>query len=111
MSWDEIRNAARRVVHDTFRLACVYRAPNKAPRDIHARLHTKLRVFGDLDREGYAQMLEDVNYVFLDDAEGPFVENATITFAATGQKFNVTWVAPNTDGSGYRKAEVTPDVN
>ena len=67
MSWLEIKQRARQKVHSTFALPAQLR-----PRgggvvvDGTARLHYKVRSFGDLDREGFATVTEAVDYIVID---------------------------------------------
>lgn len=82
MGWADIRKAARRVTHATFSLPAVYRsADGNTETQCSARLHSEKKVFGDLDREGFARMLEDQNIVVLDIREiGTPEKNATVDF-------------------------------
>lgn len=71
MSWSTIRAAAKRVVHSTFARDASYTAPTPGAIAVAARirLHTRYLQFGDLDREGYAQVIDDVNEVLVDTGE------------------------------------------
>lgn len=56
-----LKAMARRTVHDTFAVRCVYTAPGSAtPVELRARLHSKLAVGGDIGG-GYATILEGVS--------------------------------------------------
>jgi hypothetical protein len=70
MNWFAIKAKAQQDVHATFAVPAVYRAAGTmVDVDITARLHTRQEIIGDLDREGFAQILQDVNRVVLDTAE------------------------------------------
>jgi len=89
MDWGELRAAVRSTVHAVFARVATYQSPAYPagypptfamqqgtqalnPVDITVRLHTNIEVFGDLDREGYAQQSEDVNrMVFLSEEVVP----------------------------------------
>lgn len=63
MNWVELRNAARAVVHNTFRRAAHYYPTadvSGAGVAVSIRLHSLIVREGDLDREGYSQVMEDV---------------------------------------------------
>lgn len=71
MSWQTIRAAAKRVVHSTFAREATYTSPEAGATPVAARirLHTKFLRFGDLEGEGYAQVIDDVNQVMVDTGE------------------------------------------
>jgi hypothetical protein len=70
MGWQETRAAARDVVHSTFGVEATYFAPGSAtPVPVHVRHHTGTVQQGDLDREGYGEVIEDVNRIVLDTTE------------------------------------------
>ena len=67
MGWLETKQKARQVVHDTMFLPALLRSRTGGA-DVPgtARLHYKRRTFGDLDREGFATVTEDVDYIIID---------------------------------------------
>lgn len=70
MNWFAIKAKAQQDVHATFAVPAVYRATGTMlDVDVTVRLHTRQEVIGDLDREGFAQILQDVNRVVLDTEE------------------------------------------
>lgn len=70
MGWQDIRAAARDVVHTTFGVAALYYAPGSAVAvPVTVRHHTTMLMGGDLDREGYGEVVEDVNRIVLDTTE------------------------------------------
>ena len=67
MGWLETKQKARQVVHSTMSLPAQFRPRSGgAVVDGTARLHYKVRTFGDLDREGYATVTESVDYIIID---------------------------------------------
>lgn len=70
MGWQEIRAAARDVVHATFGFPAMYFAPGSGVGQlVTVRHHTGTWTGGDLDREGYAEQIEDVNRIVIDTEE------------------------------------------
>lgn len=70
MGWKDIRAAARDVVHTTFGDPATYFAPGSAVGvPVTVRFHTLTVMGGDLDREGYAEQIEDVSRMVLDTDE------------------------------------------
>lgn len=61
---------ARRVVHDTFALEVEYYDPSLAgPVPLRVRWHYKQVLFGDLDSEGYPQVVDLIQKAIFDDEE------------------------------------------
>ena len=58
------------MVHATFGVAATYYAPGSSVGiPVTVRHHTTTWTGGDLDREGYAEQIEDVNRIVMDTAE------------------------------------------
>ena len=114
MGWAEIRQRARRVVHSTFSLPAVYTAPGigAVPVPCMARMHNEAKLFGDLDREGYAQVIEDVNQVVFDALEVEPAKNGVVTFYSDAARtivvgvFEINNILPKTTDE-FRRVEVT----
>lgn len=87
MSWATTRAAAKRVVHDTFARDATYTGPDPGDLPVAARirLHTQFLRFGDLDREGYAQVIDDVNQVIVDTGEVTPKQHGLIDFESIRQ--------------------------
>lgn len=66
MGWLEIKQKAREVTHRTFSLPAEFRPRAGGAVPGTARLHYKMRTFGDLDREGFATVTEAVDYIVID---------------------------------------------
>ena len=66
MGWLETKQKARQTVHGTFALPAQFRPRAGTVADGNARLHYKVRTFGDLDREGFATVTEAVDYIIID---------------------------------------------
>lgn len=109
MSWATIRAAAKRAVHDTFAREATYTAPAEGATPVPARirLHTKFLRFGDLDREGYAQVIDDVNQVIVDVGEVTPEMHGLIDFAGI-RKYRITNVVPD-ESSVFWMCEVQPE--
>lgn len=71
MGLDEIRDRARAQVHAHFAIPAVVRSPDGLSEvPVHARLHRNVRKpIGDLDREGFALVIEQSNGVIFDRLE------------------------------------------
>ncbi len=106
MGWREIRAKSRDVVHSTFARPAVYIAPNGAETPVNARLHGRIELIGDLERDGYAKRLEGVNYAVFDTLEVVPQKGGVVDFGADG-KYEIVGFMPS-DGSRYTKAEVSP---
>lgn len=115
MGWKETLGTARDVVHATFRRPAVYTSPAGVSTNCWVRLHTDLKLFGDLDREGYARMYEDINQAVFDGAEIVPQKNGVIDFAVDDLhvpvpgvelKFDIVNVIPR-NGNRYIRTEVT----
>jgi hypothetical protein len=96
MSWADIKTLARAEVHENFGLSAQYLAPNGGPRitGITVRWHTKVLRHGDLDREGYPQVMEDVNRIILDSRAVPEPERNGIVSLADGRAYSIDYVLP-----------------
>lgn len=95
-TWAEIKTAARQAVHETFKRAAVFTPVSTGiPVDVFARLHPNVKKFGDLDREGYAEVYEDVTRVVFDAAEVPSpARGDAVMFIETGETYLIDFVLP-----------------
>jgi len=67
MNWLDIKKRARENVHGAFSLPALFRRKSGgAEISGTARLHYKVRKFGDLDREGYGTVVENIDSVVID---------------------------------------------
>ena len=74
---------------------------------ITARLHTSQEIIGDLDREGFAQILQDVNRVVLDISEvAAPARLSTLTFV-DGRVYVLEALIP-TGNASHQTWQVTP---
>lgn len=116
MGWNEIRANSRDLVHDMFRRPAVYTAPDGVTTtNVWVRLHSKMQIFGDLDREGYARMIEEVNHIIFDSTEVVPKKNGVVDFAVdelfqpligVEAKYDIVNVTPPA-GDRYIKTGVT----
>jgi len=107
MGWAEIRQKARRNVHSAFSLPAVYTPPGvgAVPVSCNARMHNEKQEFGDLDREGFAIRIEDVNQVIFDALELEPQKGGVVSFGA-GKVFEIVNILPKTTDE-FRRVEVT----
>jgi hypothetical protein len=107
MGWHETKQKARGDVHRTFAHPAQFRPANGgAVVDGTARLHYKVRTFGDLDREGYATVTEAVDYVIIDTRIFAAAEKDRIFFPQLNRAFKLDVAFEAEDGI-YVKWEVT----
>lgn len=115
MGWTETLANARDVVHGTFRRPAVYTSPLNVTTNCWVRLHTDLKLFGDLDREGYARTYEEINQAIFDTTEivpqrGGVVDfgvdNNFVPIPGADFLYDIVEVTP-WKGHRYMKAEVT----
>lgn len=115
MGWREIRAKSRDIVHATFARPAIYTSPLGVVTNVTARLHNKMEVFGDLDREGYAKRFEEVNQVIFDSTQIVPQKGGSVDFGVTAnyevdplieEKYDIVNVTPPA-GDRYIKTEVT----
>jgi len=102
--WDSVKLSMRETVHSTFARSALYRtAPGVGSGTaILARRHTKQQIIGDLDREGYATVSQDVNAVVLDLTEITPVRGGHITFVSDSSEWLIEYVEHSDDGRFVR---------
>lgn len=107
--WNEVKITAREAVHRTFARSAVYRTSPDAVGSVNitARRHTKQQIMGDLDREGYARVLLDVNALVFDLNEITPANGGHITFVADGDQYLIESVEHSDDGR-FVRCPVTP---
>lgn len=97
--FDQLRDSTRGIVHDFFSLPAVARSPDGGTSfpNLNIRLHRDLRKpFGDLDREGFALVMETHNQVVVDREEWYPLKNWTLDFGR-GRVFNIDNVDPQSE--------------
>jgi hypothetical protein len=93
VAWDETRKQARRLVHQQFAVPATYTAPlvGAVPVPCMVRLHTQIARAGDLDREGYGEVVIDISrVVFLQEEVTP--ARLGLVTMASGRQFSVDLV-------------------
>lgn len=109
MGLDEIRDAARAAIHGQFSLPAVVRsADGLSEIPCVVRLHRNVRKpIGDLDREGFALVIEMSNIVIFDREEWDPIGDAgwTVDFGRD-RKFEIGTVHDD-DGERYPRVQVT----
>lgn len=98
-TWHDTRRNSRLAVHARFAVPATYTPPNGGvPVSCSVRLHTKIARFGDLDREGYAEVVEDVNRVVFLQSEVPEpARKGVVRITATGVEYTIDIVVPPDD--------------
>lgn len=94
--WFAIKAKMQQDVHSTFSASAVYRAAGTMfDQPVTVRLHTRQEIIGDLDREGFAQILQDLNRVVIDTEEvAAPARLSRITFG-DGRQFLLDTPLPN----------------
>lgn len=88
--------ANRLIVHEAFALPATYYGLDGEPVTITARVHNKGKRFGDLDRDGFAQVVQNVeSLIFLLSEVSP-ERNAVVEFD-DGQRFILDFQHPRDD--------------
>lgn len=96
-TWHDTRRNSRLAVHARFAVPATYTPPNGGvPVQCSARLHTKIARFGDLDREGFSEVVEDVNKVILLQSEVPNPLRKGVVSIA-GRDYMIDLVVPPDD--------------
>lgn len=97
MAWGEIRQEARLAVHSEFGRSASYLpvAPGAVPVPCTVRYHTRIVRQGDLDREGYAQVVEDINRVIFLRSEVVGERGGIVTINTRG--YSLDFLEPSDD--------------
>lgn len=108
MGWADIKREARLRVHAQFAVSATYTSPSlgSAPIPCQVRLHTKVARFGDLDREGFAQVVEDINRAIFLQSEITPVRKGVLTLYS-GHQFTIDLIEPRSDDTVW-VCEVKP---
>lgn len=110
MGWLETKQRARQTVHSTFALPAQFRPRVGAVVDGTARLHYKVRQFGDLDREGFATVTEAVDYIIIDTTLFPGAdEGDRVNFPQLNRTFKLEVQGEAEDGR-FIRWEVVEDT-
>lgn len=106
MGWQDIKAQARSVVHATFCVPATYYPPGSDDGvAVTVRRHTVTAVGGDLDREGYAEQIEDVNRIVFDTQQATPEYKGKLVL--TNGDLLYLEVAERQDGSRYQVWNVT----
>ena len=106
MGLEEIRDRARAQIHDHFTVAAVVRSPDGSVAvNVGARLHIdSKKPFGDLDREGFAIVIEEYNQVIFDRLQWEPVKGWNVDFGR-GRIYTLT-NSLNAKSARYAKYEM-----
>lgn len=102
--WSELRAQARATVHETFALAGSYLPPGGAGPALFVwvRWHNGAIRHGDLDREGYGQVMEGTHRLVFDTSQVEPERNARVT--VEGADYYVDFLHPR--NGRFRMADV-----
>jgi hypothetical protein len=105
-NWTEIRAAARSIVQETFGVPAQYTPPGigAVPVAVTVRFRSKNLQFGDLIREGYAKVVEDINQIVLQKSEVSTTRLGVVTLA-NGARYKLDLRVPD-DGSDFATWDV-----
>lgn len=100
-----VKAQIRGIVHETFRVSAIYQSPKafESPVPITLRWHRKIKVEGDLDNSGYAEMLGDVSRIIFN---RPELSTANAGLPLTLEHLGVVTITDQ----GYDNARFTLDV-
>lgn len=95
-AWAAVKAQARRQVHQTFAVRCLYReTQNATPVEVQARLHGRIQIGGNNGPGGgYAQIIEGVHQIIFDKTDLIAANiipkrNAYVTFPDYGSNFQL----------------------
>lgn len=93
--WRSQKAEAQLAVHRQFALCATYTPPGvgASPVLVHVRHHTRVATYGDLDREGFAQTVDDINAVIFDSCEAAPEKRGVIEFD-DGRRYKIDLVQP-----------------
>jgi hypothetical protein len=93
--WLRQKGEAQLAVHRQFAIPATYTPPSvgASPVVVYVRHHTRVAVYGDLDREGFAQTVDDVNAITFDTCEVMPEKRGVVEFD-DGRRYKVETVQP-----------------
>lgn len=95
MGANSFRSLLYKTVHKTLSELVTYTPPTGAPiPNVSARLLRGNEVFGDLDREGYAEVSQDVVRIVFQSDEITPVEKAVVVFE-NGSSYRIKFIRPS----------------
>lgn len=101
-------------MHETFSWSANYRRASGGATisDINVRLHLRNKQFGDLDREGFATVIESVDHVVLDTLEVPNPKRGDVAFVIDlNTSYRLETADPHDDGGEFQRWEVVKVPN
>jgi len=95
----DLKSLSRRVVHTTLGVSAFYQDDSmSAPEPIRARWHNKINRFGDLQEQGYAELVEGIDRIILFPQDNPTVNysvGGVVTFPKWGISFRLQSLEPS----------------
>lgn len=97
--WLSQKKEAQLAVHRQFAVCATYTPPGVGASAVrvNVRHHSRIAQFGDLDREGYAQTVEDVNQIVFLSEEAVPVRRGVVEFD-DGRQYMIDTVQFSLDG-------------
>lgn len=104
--WLRQKQEAKLAVHRQFAISATYTPPGvgASPVSVQVRHHTRIAQFGDLDREGFAQVVEDVNQIVFQLCQVSPEKRGVVEFE-DGRRYRIDTVQPSLDGE-YARCDV-----
>lgn len=103
----KVKAQVRRTVHETFGVRAFYKdASISAPIETRARWHNRIEKFGDLDQQGYAEIIQGIDRIIFEAAEARRLNvrrGGIVMFPDFGAGLGVSLGAP-LDGEGIAPA-------
>lgn len=94
----DLKSLTRRVVHTTLGVSAFYQDDSmSAPEPVRARWHNKIDRFGDLQQQGYAELVEGIDRIILFPRDTPtlnFRTGGVVTFTNWGISFRLQTLEP-----------------
>jgi len=94
----DLKSLSRRVVHTTLGVSAFYQdASMSAPEPIKARWHNKINRLGDLQDQGYAEIVEGIDRIVLFPKDNPtvnYMSGGVVTFPDYGVSFRLQTLEP-----------------
>lgn len=94
----DAKKLVRRTVHDTMAVRAFYMDDSMSvPAEIRARWHNKIDRFGDLESQGYAELIQGIDRVIVIPSDHPtvtFRETGVVSFPDYGTAFRLVTTDP-----------------
>ena len=115
MNWKEIKAKSKDIVHETFSYPAIFISPDGVETNCNVRWHSRLELFGDLDREGFSKRFEEIHQAVFDSQQVVPKKKGVVDFGVNDlyekqpgvdAKFIIVNITPAA-GDRYIRTEVT----